>query len=74
MPPENSTQRVTATGVRTNAQSQVLVAVNRTMETRNVLLVVIGIFASACVTAVCNMPAKFLKENYIDGKSFRSVK
>lgn len=74
MPPENSTQGGTASEVRTNANSQELFAVTRTTETRNVLLVVIGIFASACFTTVLNMPAKLLKENYPDGKSFRYVK
>ncbi|KAK9181505.1 hypothetical protein WN944_024642 [Citrus x changshan-huyou] len=63
MPPENSTQEGTASEVRANANSQELFAVTRTTETRNVLLVVVGIFASACFTTVCNMPAKLLEEN-----------
>lgn len=39
------------------------------LETRNVLLMVAGIFAYVSFTATCNLPAKFLKEDYLAGNN-----
>lgn len=57
MPPENSTQEGTASEVRANANSQDLFAVTRTTETRNVLLVVVGILLLRVLqqSAICQL-------------------
>lgn len=43
------------------------------IETRNVLLMIVGTIAAVFFTVTCNLPAPFLKEYYLAGKSLDSI-
>lgn len=43
------------------------------IEKRNLLLMIVGTIAAVFFTVICNLPAPFLKEYYLAGKSLHSI-
>ncbi|KAJ9164018.1 hypothetical protein P3X46_023636 [Hevea brasiliensis] len=46
--------------------------IKETIETKNVILVVLGVVTGAAFTTVCNLPSPFLKDHHAEGRVFHS--
>ncbi|KAF2315836.1 hypothetical protein GH714_040380 [Hevea brasiliensis] len=44
--------------------------IKETIETKNVILVVLGVVTGAAFTTVCNLPSPFLKDHHAEGRVF----